>query len=81
VARIVAPVLEPDGLGLLLTAVGDAVTANDGDGDDDKEWTRTLLAGLRTVPRWRMTAAMLSKGEKAAGERAWAAAGGEGKFI
>lgn len=71
VARITAPVLEPDSLGLVLAALGAG-------GPQDAEWTREVLSGLRDTPRWRMNAAMLSSAERKAGERAWALAGGEG---
>ncbi|WOO84615.1 RNA polymerase II-associated protein 3 [Vanrija pseudolonga] len=71
IARITAPVLEPDSLGLLLAALGAG-------GPEDAEWTREVLSGLRATPRWRMNAAMLSSAERKAGERAWALAGGEG---
>ncbi|KAL1407150.1 hypothetical protein Q8F55_006564 [Vanrija albida] len=74
VARITAPVLEPDSLGVLLSALGAGTPA-------DAEWTRDVLAGLRATPRWRINAAMLSSAERAAGERAWALAGGQGPLV
>jgi hypothetical protein len=63
--------MEPDALGLLLTTLD----AGGGDG-----WSRELLEGLRRTPRWGVNAAMLSRAERAAGERAWAAVG-EGRYL
>lgn len=85
IARIVAPVLEPDGLGLLLASVGPVGQRGEGDGmggeEEEKAWTREVIERLKGLPRWRMTVGMLSKGERAAGEAAWAWAGGEGGLV
>lgn len=88
VPRILAPVLEPDAAGMLLQAVDyglslaktEVEVASASEANGDAAWARDLLAGLKRTPRWGMNAAMLSRGEREAGVRAWTASGGEGAF-
>lgn len=58
IAQIVDPVLEPDGLGVLLASIADS---------QDDAWARKVILGLKHTRRWKMNMAMLSRAERQLG--------------
>ncbi|GMK56955.1 hypothetical protein CspeluHIS016_0307950 [Cutaneotrichosporon spelunceum] len=83
VPRILAPTLDPEALGTVLGAL-DAGVGTGADASNSAEyraWAHELMVGLRHTPRWAVNAGMLTRAEREAGERVWAAAGGVGTYL
>ena len=77
IPRLLAPVLEPDILGQVLLALHYGAKS---DTTEARDAVRTIMEGLKSTPRWRMNAAMLSRDERSAGEEAWAVCGAKGAW-
>ncbi|KAK8844629.1 hypothetical protein IAR55_006476 [Kwoniella newhampshirensis] len=79
VSKILDNLLEPDTLGLILVALEYGVSDSTLE-EERKSRVRGILSGLKRTKRWSMNVAMLSKGEKQAGERAWRESDGQGSW-
>ena len=84
IAKILSPLLEPDSLAYLIAALHHGIsvsaTHDDEKGEAARERVKDVMWGMKSMPRWKVNAAMLSRSEREMGRSTWEKCGGEGEW-
>lgn len=84
IPKILSNIITPDILGQLFTALNYGLSHPPSDSSQDleseKERVRTILTGLKSIPRWKTNVFMLNRQEKEQGQQAWALSGTQGSW-